>query len=399
MRLLVVSTWFPYPADNGSRVRALSLLRELSRRHSISLLSFSRSPGQAEPGPLAEWCDRVEVVQAPVVDRRRLGFRGLMSPIPRYYAQTHSTAMAGRVAHLVATHEAALGLQIEAARYLAPHRSVPRVFEEAEVSVLREARVTEQRRLRRLRRELTWRKHRRYVRQLVARFERTTVVSELERAQLVSLGCDPARVVVVPNGIDVPEAPPRPAHARASRLIYPGSVQYFANLDAVRFFVREILPLVRRARPGTSFWVTGSLDGVDVSDLVRDGAHFTGAVPDIDTLVAESAACVVPLRIGGGTRLKVLQAMALGTPVVSTRKGAEGLDVEAGEHFLSADDAAGFARAVLALLADPALGERLARSARTRVEEEYTWRNVAAALEGALADAVAVAEGERPILR
>src|SRR5262249_51624534 len=145
---------------------------------------------------------------------------------------------------------------------------------------------------------------------------------------------------------------------RPGRMIYSGSVTYFANLDAVRYFAQDIFPLIRRARPA-SFVITGSTGDIDVSDLLLDGTvTFTGRVPDAAHLVAHSSVVVVPLRIGGGTRLKILEAMAVGTPVVTTRKGAEGLDVEHGENILIADSPDAFAKAVLRVLDDFVLRAR-----------------------------------------
>ena len=146
-------------------------------------------------------------------------------------------------------------------------------------------------------------------------------VSGIERDHLVAIGCDSGRIEVVPNGTTAGEIDALPVR-RAGRLIYPGPVTYSANLDAVRYFVHEILPLVRRVRPDVTFVVTGSTDGVDVGDLeAEDGVSFTGRLADINAILAESAACVVPLRIGGGTRLKVLQAMAL---VYASRRDGKG---------------------------------------------------------------------------
>ena len=165
-----------------------------------------------------------------------------------------------------------------------------------------------------------------------------------------------------------------PRAVRASQLVYPGSVTFSANLDAVRHFVREVLPLVRRVRSDVTFVVTGSTEGVEIADLAAcEGVTFTGHLPDVGALVMESAACVVPLRIGGGTRLKVLQAMALGTPVVSTEKGIEGLDVEPERHVLVADGRESFAAQVLRVLSEPVLAEALSTNGHRLVRKRYGW--------------------------
>jgi polysaccharide biosynthesis protein PslH len=379
LNLLVVSTWWPCPPDNGSRLRAYHLLRELSKQCRITLVGFGDPSGEAHIEPLRAWCDRVEAIRPTRDTGVRHGFRGLLSPVPRHYVQTESAAMRARVAALVASHDAALGLQIDAARYLVDHRDLPRVFEEVEVTMLREQ-FTAARGPARLRHGMTWWKFRRFIRSLVDAVDRATVVSAEEREQLRQIGCDVDRVAIVPNGVEAQAVLP-PAR-RAERLIYPGSVTYSANLDAVRYFVRDILPLIRRVRPGMSVWVTGATDGVDVSDLTVPGVTFTGRLPDIRQAIAESAACVVPLRVGGGTRLKVLEAMALGTPVVSTPKGIEGLDVAPERHVMLAESPQAFASQVLRLLDDPILESRLTRDARQLMNDRYEWAPIGDALVG-----------------
>jgi glycosyltransferase involved in cell wall biosynthesis len=387
MRLLVVSSWYPYPPDNGSRMRAHHLVRHLSRRHEVTLLSLAPPATAEDLAAVKAMCQRVEVAPAPPRSGPGRAALGLMSPTPRHLVQRESRETRGLLARLLPGQHAAIGLQVDAAWYLSPHASLPRVFEEVEVSVYREQYLHEARPLPRLRNGLTWWKFHRFVRELVDRCDHATVVSATEREHLRAIGCDVDRVTVVPNGIEVPEL--GPTAVRADRLIYPGSVTYSANLDAVRFFVRDVLPGLRRVRPELTFCVTGSTDGVDVSDLQVPGVTFTGRLPGVDRLVAESAVCVVPLRIGGGTRLKVLQAMALGTPVVSTSKGVEGLEVEPGRHVLVADSAEALASEVLRVLGEPGLASRLGDEAQQLARARYGWGPIGDALERVVAEAMA----------
>jgi glycosyltransferase involved in cell wall biosynthesis len=399
VRIVVVSSWLPWPLDNGSRVRAYHLLRELSRRHTLTLLTFGTVQDASDLAPLDALCERVELIERVVPPAGRLGSRGLLSTVPRHLVQTESKQMRVFVREAVGRHDLALALQLDAARYLDGECRLPCVFEEAEVSVLREAYSREQRPLQRLRRGLTWLKHRSFVRSLANRFDRVTVVSEVERRHLEAMGCDATRIAIVPNGVEIPAIPP--SLVRTARLVYPGPVTYFANLDAVQYFIEDIFPLVRRSRPGLTFWVTGLAEGVELGRLrAAEGVTFTGRLPQVETFVAESAVCVVPLRIGGGTRLKVLQAMAVGTPVVSTSKGIEGLDVEPERHVLVADTPDAFARQVLRVLDDSLLAARLAEASRRLVEERYTWGLIGEALERVIAAAVREHRSRRdPIAR
>jgi glycosyltransferase involved in cell wall biosynthesis len=195
-----------------------------------------------------------------------------------------------------------------------------------------------------------------------------------------------SRSVALPPGLPEPEP---------DTLIYPGALSYDANLDAMRYFLREIFPRIRAARPGVRLRITGKTTPEQRAALPStEGVELTGYVHDIRAAVAGAWAEVVPLRAGGGTRLKVLEALAIGTPVVSTSKGAEGLDLAAGEDLLIADTPEQFAQATLKLLGDPMLRERLAARGRATVQARYDWRTIAGQLTD-LVEQVVVARGER----
>jgi glycosyltransferase involved in cell wall biosynthesis len=389
MRLLIASTWWPCPPDNGSRLRAYHLTRYLAQRHQVTLVAFDRADSvAAERDPLDGMCRAVHQVPLPPGARGALGIRGLMSRVPRSIVQRESPPMRLLMNQLSRSHDVAVALQLEAAWYLADQVHIPRVFEEVEIGLYRDLAAEGGSVARRVRSGLTWAKHRRFLADLVGRFDAATVVSVSERAALQEIGLDASRVSVVPNGVAT--ALRRPRSDRAMRVIYPGSVVYSANLDAVRYFVDEIWPLVHGARPALECWITGTTGDVDVSPLRRPGIVFTGHVPDVEPLVEKSAACIVPLRVGGGTRLKVLQAMALGTPVVSTTKGIEGLEVAAGHHVCVADSATAFADQILHVVDNEGDWVRqMTADARALVETRYQWNVIGSVLEDVIEGALA----------
>jgi glycosyltransferase involved in cell wall biosynthesis len=146
--------------------------------------------------------------------------------------------------------------------------------------------------------------------------------------------------------------------------------------DAVDFFLSEVYPLVKQNLPDASLTVTGSTAGVDIGGLrMNSSVKLVGHLKDVRPALRQSAICIVPIRLGGGTRLKILEAMALGTPVVSTAKGAEGLEVVNGEHLLVADEPAEFAGAIGRLVSDPDLCDRLVIQARSLVENSTIGRH------------------------
>jgi glycosyltransferase involved in cell wall biosynthesis len=157
-------------------------------------------------------------------------------------------------------------------------------------------------------------------------------------------------------------------------LLYNGALTYGANHDAVRYFASEIYPILSKLYPGVKLLVTGRTTGVDLRGIEDcPGIELTGYVADMRDILATSAACAVPLRSGGGSRLKILEAMASGVPVVSTTMGAEGINCVNGEHILLADTAQSLAEAIAAVLTKPQLAENLAGNARRLVEQSYSW--------------------------
>jgi glycosyltransferase involved in cell wall biosynthesis len=210
-----------------------------------------------------------------------------------------------------------------------------------------------------------------------AHFDRALVVSELD-AQHLRVAAAGAAVSLIPNGVDTAALRPLPEAAAGKRLIFVGHLRYPPNVDAVRFLAHHILPALRARIPDARLTVVGDgAPGALGEFSGRDDIDLVGRVPSPLPYYQDAHVAVVPLRAGGGTRLKILEAMALGRPVVSTPLGCEGLAVEDGKHLLVADDAANFAAAVARLLTDRALVARLTLEARALVERDYDWTGIA----------------------
>jgi polysaccharide biosynthesis protein PslH len=397
LNLAVLSSWYPAPPTNGAKLRAWHLLRELAHRHDVTLLTFAE-PGEAdapESAALRAMCRDVRVVPGnPHKPDAPLSWRAYFARMPRSYAQTFSPAMLAQVGSVAPHVDAIVALQVGTAIYLDASLQAPGIFDEAEISTIRDAATHATSQVDRWRRGLTWRKYAAFTRRLVGCSQQTTVVSEQERACLAEAGCDQSKVSVLPNGVAA-EYLALDSARRPDTLIYSGSVTYAPNLDAVTFMASDILPRIRATRPGVTFTVTGDHEGVPIDQLAGPGVRFAGFVPDIASTVAGTAVCVVPLRRGGGTRLKILEAMALGTPVVATRKGAEGLDVVDGTHLLLADGADAFARAVLTLLDSPDRARALADNARALIADRYTWPRIGRAMDHIIEAAVDAARTRR----
>ena len=208
------------------------------------------------------------------------------------------------------------------------------------------------------------------------------VVTSEREVEAVRTSAPDTPVAVVPNAVDLDYFAPSNTPVEPHTLIFSGTLNYRPNLDAVRYMIDEIWPLVRHRYPDAKLTLTGSTQGVDIRSLTRPGVRLLGEVPDIRPYVTRAAAVVVPIRIGGGTRLKVLEAMAMGKPIVSTAAGCEGVAVDDGEHLIIADGAPAFASGIFEVFENPALRDALAQGGRRLVETRYSWDLAGTRLEG-----------------
>lgn len=397
MRILYVSTWLPYPPSNGARIRAYNLLRCLAAQHEVHLLSFIFSPDEEQYVPvLRALCADVRIVLHDPFQLSRLrGIVGLLSTRPRGVVGTYCQAMAQAVSQVtkVTRFDVLVAACASAGRYLLSVPDVPRLLEEQNSStrMAHESYCAENRALSRLRKWVAWQKALRYERWLFPQFDSCSMVSSLDRdAVLASIPKMIQRVIVLPNGVDLEWNQPGLADPKPDTLVFNGSLTYGPNADSMRFFVAEVWPTLRRQRPRLTLTITGSYEGVDLSWLPDDGSvRLSGYLKDVRPTVAGSWLSVVPLRSGGGTRLKILEALALGTPVVSTSKGAEGLNLEAGSEVLIADEPEQLAERTLDVLRDAALRQSLAQHGRQAVEHRYSWEQIGSQMDAWLRSTVA----------
>lgn len=378
MRLIFISWWWPYPANNGSKIRIYNLLRQLSSIHDITLLSFAE-PGEAQPDDIAHiqtFCQQVAVFPKQYVHPDKLeALRGYLSPWPRSMVYNYSPSVTERIQQIVKFDKVDLVIasQVDTLRYLDAAPGIPAMLEEVELTYYLN-RVEEAKGAGRFRAQLTLRKLTGALRMLHQRGVRFTVASESECAHMQHNVSPDIRAEVILNGVDTQTHQPSDIEPQPYTMIYPGAVTYSANYDAVGYFIQDVLPLILQQEPRARFMVTGKTGDVDVSHLkTRPGVVFSGYLPSVSDAVRQCWATVVPLRIGGGTRLKILESMALGTPVVSTRKGAEGLNVQDGREILIADTPEEMAKTLCNLFENPDLRAEIAVAARKRVEQEYDW--------------------------
>jgi glycosyltransferase involved in cell wall biosynthesis len=375
MNILFLSNWFPYPPSNGSKLRIYNLLRGLTQYHEVTLLSFTDEP-ESDLGinNLQSICKKVHIIGRKVYNPDSLQARmGFLSPTPRSIRDTYSPEMAQTIQKLneQSNFDLIIASQVGTAVYCRSFDHIPAIFEEVETGVLYEKFVRAGSTLQRFRHGLTWSKHRRYLSQLIKGFNACTVASEKEKLLLSDIVPEYKSIEVIHNCIDLKEYDNVGETPNSGRLIFTGSFRYHANYDAMIWFLEEILPIIQSQVADVSLTITG--DHANLQLPPCENVSLTGFVDDVRPLIASAWISLAPLRVGGGTRLKILEAMALKTPVVATSKGAEGLDVKNGFNILLADTPQEFADAVVRLLKDRQLRQMLVENAYRLVLKKYNW--------------------------
>jgi polysaccharide biosynthesis protein PslH len=388
MKILFLSTWFPYPPDQGCKIRAYHLLKALAERHETVLVSFQDT--HIEPAwkkHLEMLCSRVEIVSRdPFAATKAQRVWGWLSPRPSAVVATYSPEMAERVTKIEADWhpDRIVALTFVAAPYALPTSNTPdRAARIVDVDylmapVLREAYQQATGSIARTRRWLAWWKFRRYEEWLFSQFDLSLASAEHDRQELHKcLGARRQQVGIVANGVDTIYNQPGIAKPEPKTIVFSGALTYSANYEAMEYFLKQVWPLVLKHTPEVRLRITGKTEGVSLDRLpIDDHVLLTGYLDDIRPTVAASWVCIVPILSGGGTRLKILEAMALGTPVISTSKGMEGIDATDGQHLLIADTPERFAELTMRLLREPELRSIISSNARRLVQDRYEWSSI-----------------------
>jgi glycosyltransferase involved in cell wall biosynthesis len=399
MQLLLLTPQLPYPPQQGTSLRNYHIIRGLSGRHDVSLLSFTETPPAASDLAVMEQHTRVCTVPAPV---RTTGQRILQlvgSRLPDVVHRLTSAAFDRQLEELLRANHfdivqiegIELARTIPAIRHLSPTSKIVFDAHNAETALQQRALLTELSDLRRPRRwpaaVYSWiqvgRLHR-FERWACRSADWVVTVSESDRAALGQLIPEKAASMsVIPNSIDVsqydysllpPDDLPGPFD-----VVFTGKMDYRPNVDAVLWFAEAVWPLICAKRPQATWAIVGQKPHARLAKLTREksewGITLTGRVEHILPYLAASTVYILPLRIGSGTRLKLLEAMAAGMAIASTSVGVDGFPVQTDRELVVADSAAGMATAILKLLADPVARSRLGTAAK-RFAAQYDWRQI-----------------------
>jgi polysaccharide biosynthesis protein PslH len=383
-RVLIVSPEAPSPPTWGFALRVHHLALELARRHRVTLVAYGTADDGRDWAGLRRSLEGVHRVAPPAAlrARRRHQLGSLGSRSSFHLNALHSEAMQRELDTLLDDHAFDI-VQVESSRMMCFRfpADTPVVVDEhnIEYQLLERVARIETSPVRRLFGRVETSKVRREEQGMWLRAAGCVATSALDEAAISSTHPG-VRTAVVPNAVDTEHLHPDSSPVDPDALLFVGSLNYRPNADGVAWFVEEVLPRVRRVRPEAMLTIVGRGSPALLRRLAAPGV-VVGSVDDVLPYLRRASVVVAPLRVGGGTRLKVLEGLSMAKPVVATTLGAEGLDVADGEHLLLADGAPEMAGAILRLLADPVLGRRLGDAGRALAVERYGWAGAAARLE------------------
>jgi sugar transferase (PEP-CTERM/EpsH1 system associated) len=398
MKILWVKAGGLVPLDVGGRIRSFHIMQELARRHALTLFTFY--PEQADDRHQELRSTFAQVVCHPLEippTKSRADYldyaRHLFSPYPHCLAKYYRPGVAEGLRRLVESDR----YDVIVCDFLTPVGVIPWDSPSPKVIFTHNVEATIWQRHYQVARNplwkaACWREYRvmaQVERRYLERADHVLTVSDADRSAFARF-LDPAKITVIPTGVDVDYFRPEPDREQPHTLVFTGAMDWLANEDAIFYFVEEILPLVRNEVPQAVLWVVGRNPSGRLRALGEkgEGVKVTGSVEDVRPYVRDAAVYIVPLRVGGGTRLKIFEALAMAKAVVSTSVGAEGLPVRPGEEILLADAPEHFAREVVRLLEDPAERSRLGQAGRRLVEREYSWPAVAERFDRVLREVV-----------
>jgi glycosyltransferase involved in cell wall biosynthesis len=385
VKLLWVKSDFLHPTTKGGQIRTLETLRRLHRRHQVHYVAFEDPASPEGLRRSSEYASRAYPVPLRVPSKTSLLFagqlaRGLVSRTPVAVGRYRSDRMRRTIDELRRKEN----FDVMVCDFLVPSVNIGDMEEfvlfqhNVETSIWRRHAEHASDPLRRWYFGLQASRMFDYEGTMCRRAAHVIAVSEPDKEQMRKEFAV-SRITAVPTGVDLEYFARPPAPPPHADLVFVGSMDWLPNIDGVRFFVEDVLPRLRRRRPDCSLAVVGRLPVPEIAGLASRDSRIlvTGTVPDVRPYLWGSLVSIVPLRIGGGTRLKIYESMAARTPVVSTTVGAEGLDIEDGRNILLADTADSFADRCLELLEDAEAQRRLSEAAWAMVSARFSWEHVA----------------------
>ena len=397
MKILWVKAGGLVPPDTGGKIRSYNILRELARHHTVTFFSFYAEHANDVHHELEElfpvFCVPLKLPSSGAAELRDY-LANLLSREPYNVEKFCRLEVREKLIGVLQQNH----YDVILCDFLIPAAVIPWDWPGPKVIFTHNVEAVIWRRRYEVARHplwkalswYEWRRMRAAEQRYLRRADHVLAVSETDRDIFGSF-LDPHKLTVIQTGVDVDYFKPAQDTEQCDSLVFTGSMDWLPNEDGVAYFIREILPLIRQQVPDVSLRIVGRKPSADLASLAarQENVELTGWVEDVRPFLARGAVCIVPLRIGSGTRLKIFEAMAMGKAVVSTSIGAEGLPVRPGENILMADDPDAFAQSVVSLLRDATRRREIGLAARKLVAENYSWERIAEDFAAVLADVAA----------
>ncbi len=390
MRILFIAPYIP----SLVRVRPFNFIRTMHERgHEVTLLALV-PPGEAESSldELRRWCQAVHIVPHHRNQILMNGLQGLMSNLPLQAYYSYSPLFVEKLRQVLAesTFDVAHVEHLRGAILADDLKSLPIVFDSVDSisllfgKVLKDAPTLKSR----LMAIVDLKRTRRFEGTLTSRFAQVAVTSEVDRQELIKLGCDTKCVKAVSNGVDLEYFKPQSVRREPLRLVFTGKMSYHANVAAVEDLVHKIMPLVWKKQPHAQLYIVGKDPSEEVKVLAQNpNVIVTGSVPDMRPYLASAAVALSTVRYGVGIQNKVLEAMAMATPVVCSPQANSALQTRSGEDILVGDTVEMIASHILDLLGSPEKRDQIGSGGRKYVETYQTWDRSVSILENMYAEA------------
>jgi polysaccharide biosynthesis protein PslH len=385
VRILWVKAGKLLPVDTGGKIRSYNILRHLARAHEVTLLSYYGGKKDASyEADLRKEFPLAHPLGTATLDGSALAqsidyIRRVLNPAP--FAVSKFTDSSVR--RLMDSWLAGGRFDVAICDFLSASLNFPQVLKtpsilfqhNVETALWQRMASTEPNPVKKAAYRLEAGKMARYERKALGRFHHILAVSEHDRQQMLVM--DPgSSISVIATGVDTEKYPiAPPALAEPPRIVFTGSMDWEPNIDAITYFCRDIFPRIIQEFPKAIFQIVGRNPHAKVKQLASPNVHVTGTVPSVADYLRDATVVIVPLRIGGGTRLKIFEAMAMGKAMVSTSIGAEGLEVQSGRDLLLADDPDSLAESILLLIRDGAL-RRKYELAAAKLAAQFDWSNI-----------------------
>ena len=390
MKLLIIAQVYPYPPQSGGKIRLYNLIKHLSKKHEVDLLVLMRESEPPDIEAMKKYCTQVDVIiqkfnpNPKLFNRTLKKIYQLMSTSPSGVILASSAKMQKIVRAKIQTGNFDI-VQIEGigiAQYRPSSTSCKTILSLYDLySVIFQRLLATSSFLRKLDDVSQYFKYRRYERQVCPLFDACLTMSEVDAEQLKKISPN-SRIFVIPNGVDIEYFYPVFNNGNTKRLVFTGTMSYSPNHDGMLYFYHEIFHKICSVEKQVQLYIVGMEPPQQILDLgAAPNIEVTGRVEDVRHYIADASVYIAPLRIGSGTRLKILEALAMGKAVVSTSIGCEGISVTHEKNIIIADEPSDFARWCIELLRNPDLRKELGQEGRKLVEEKYSWETICASLE------------------